>query len=96
MPESQLLSRKKDRAELTAEIDIKSRSSSPFELSVSVPFSTDCRQRSFTSKLQQLFSGLMGDPKAFDNTPQQAEKYQERSLQIATEMFYVFSKIKSY
>ena len=35
------------------------------------------------------------DPKAFDNTPQQAEKYLERSLQIATEMFYVFSQIKS-
>ena len=35
------------------------------------------------------------DPKAFDNTPQQSEKYQERSLQIATEMFYVFSQIKS-
>lgn len=35
------------------------------------------------------------DPKAFDNTPQQAEKYQERSVQIATEMFYVFSQIKS-
>lgn len=34
------------------------------------------------------------DPKAFDNTPQQEEKYQERSLQIATEMFYVFSQIK--
>lgn len=34
------------------------------------------------------------DPKAFDNTPQQTEKYQERSIQIATEMFYVFSKIK--
>lgn len=34
------------------------------------------------------------DPKAFDNTPQQAEKYQERNLQIATEMFYVFSQIK--
>jgi arsenate reductase len=34
------------------------------------------------------------DPKAFDNTPQQAEKYEERSLQIATEMFYIFSKIK--
>jgi arsenate reductase len=33
------------------------------------------------------------DPKAFDNTPQQAEKYEERSLQIATEMFYVFSQI---
>ncbi|KKL18140.1 hypothetical protein LCGC14_2478520, partial [marine sediment metagenome] len=36
------------------------------------------------------------DPKAFDNTPQQAEMYNERSLQIATEMFYVFSQIKSY
>jgi len=35
------------------------------------------------------------DPKAFDNTPQQAEKYQERSLQIATELFYVFSQINS-
>lgn len=34
------------------------------------------------------------DPKAFDNTPQQAEKYSERSKQIATEMFYVFSQIK--
>lgn len=35
------------------------------------------------------------DPKAFDNTPQQALKYQERSLQIATEMLFVFSKIQS-
>lgn len=35
------------------------------------------------------------DPKAFDNTPLQAEKYQERSLQIATELSYVFSQIKS-
>ena len=33
------------------------------------------------------------DPKAFDNTPQQSEKYEERSLQIATELLYVFSKI---
>lgn len=33
------------------------------------------------------------DPKAFDNTPQQAEKYNERSLQIATELFYIFSQI---
>lgn len=33
------------------------------------------------------------DPKAFDNTPQQAEKYRERSRQIATEMYYVFSLI---
>nr|WP_315169755.1 protein-tyrosine-phosphatase [uncultured Flavobacterium sp.] len=35
------------------------------------------------------------DPKAFDNTPLQAEKYQEKSLQIATELLYVFSQIKS-
>ena len=35
------------------------------------------------------------DPKAFDNTPQQVEKYNERSLQIATELFYVFSQINS-
>ncbi len=33
------------------------------------------------------------DPKEFDNTSQQAEKYNERSLQIATELFYVFSQI---
>lgn len=33
------------------------------------------------------------DPKAFDNTPQQAEKYAERSIQIATELFYIFSQI---
>ncbi len=34
------------------------------------------------------------DPKAFDGTPQQEEKYNERSMQIATEMGYVFSLIK--
>lgn len=34
------------------------------------------------------------DPKAFDNTPQQAEKYSERSLQIVTELFYIFSQIR--
>ena len=35
------------------------------------------------------------DPKAFDNTPLQLKKYNERSLQIATELFYVFSQIKA-
>ena len=35
------------------------------------------------------------DPKAFDDTPQQANKYNERSVQIATELFYVFSQINS-
>lgn len=33
------------------------------------------------------------DPKISDNTPEQSEVYAERSLQIAGEMFYVFSKI---
>lgn len=35
------------------------------------------------------------DPKAFDHTPQQAEKYRERSLQIATELFYVFTQLNA-
>ncbi|AWH86549.1 protein-tyrosine-phosphatase [Flavobacterium album] len=35
------------------------------------------------------------DPKTFDNSPLQFEKYNERSIQIATEMFYVFSQIKN-
>ena len=35
------------------------------------------------------------DPKVFDNTPQEADKYKERSLQIATELYYVFSQIKN-
>lgn len=33
------------------------------------------------------------DPKEFDSTSMQESKYQGRSLQIATELFYVFSKI---
>lgn len=34
------------------------------------------------------------DPKAFDDTNVESEKYDERSIQIAGEMFYVFSQIK--
>jgi arsenate reductase len=34
------------------------------------------------------------DPKAFDGTELMDEKYAERSLEIASEMFYVFSQIK--
>lgn len=33
------------------------------------------------------------DPKAFDDTAQEAEKYDERSIQIASEMFYVFRNL---
>ncbi|WP_431107137.1 low molecular weight phosphatase family protein [Winogradskyella poriferorum] len=35
------------------------------------------------------------DPKVSDGTPQQAEKYEERSNQIATEMKFIFSQIKN-
>lgn len=35
------------------------------------------------------------DPKAFDGTDLMNEKYAERSLQIASEMYYVFSQIKN-
>jgi arsenate reductase len=34
------------------------------------------------------------DPKAFDNTALQTEKYTERSLEIAQEMWWVFSQLK--
>ena len=34
------------------------------------------------------------DPKAFDNTPMQDTKYDERCRQIALETMYVFSKLK--
>lgn len=34
------------------------------------------------------------DPKVSDGTTQQAKKYEERSIQIATEMKFIFSQIK--
>lgn len=40
------------------------------------------------------FSIKYDDPKAFDGTDVMNEKYAERSLQIASEMHYVFSQIK--
>ncbi len=40
------------------------------------------------------FPIMYNDPKAFDNTPLQDEKYHERSLEIAQEMWWVFSQIK--
>lgn len=49
----------------------------------------------FIAGAEKRFPITFEDPKAFDNTPQQAEKYKERSLQIATELFYVFSQINS-
>lgn len=49
----------------------------------------------FVPGAEKRISITFEDPKAFDNTPQQSEKYKERSMQIATEMFYVFSQINS-
>ena len=47
----------------------------------------------FIPGTEQRISVRYEDPKAFDDTPQEAQKYDERSMQIASEMFYVFSKI---
>lgn len=38
---------------------------------------------------------MYNDPKAFDNTPEMDEKYKERSLEIAQELWYVFSLVSS-
>ncbi len=46
------------------------------------------------SGTEQRISVQYIDPKVFDNTPEEALRYDERSFQIASEMFYVFSKIK--
>ncbi|WP_242093782.1 low molecular weight phosphatase family protein [Aestuariivivens sediminicola] len=49
----------------------------------------------FVPGAEQRVPVTFEDPKAFDNTPQQAQKYLERSIQIATELYYVFSQIES-
>ena len=43
---------------------------------------------------EQRFSIKYDDPKAFDGTGLMDEKYAERSLEIAEEMFYVFGSVK--
>lgn len=49
----------------------------------------------FISGAEKRISLNFDDPKVYDNTDLQIEKYRERSLQIALEMFYVFSQLKS-
>ena len=44
----------------------------------------------FVSGAKSKFSLNYEDPKLFDNTSQEASKYLERSIQIATEMKYLF------
>ncbi|OXA96054.1 protein-tyrosine-phosphatase [Flavobacterium oncorhynchi] len=49
----------------------------------------------YVAGAEKRFPITFEDPKVFDNTLQQDEKYMERSLQIASEMFYVFSQIRT-
>ncbi len=49
----------------------------------------------FVSGSDKRIAMTFEDPKVFDDTPIQKEKYLERSLQIATELKYVFSSIKN-
>ncbi len=49
----------------------------------------------FIPGAEQRIAVRYQDPKAFDNTPQEAEKYDERSLQIASEMLYAFGMVLS-
>lgn len=48
----------------------------------------------FIPDIQLRIGTTYDDPKTFDNTPQQDQKYDERCRQIALETLYVFSKIK--
>ena len=48
----------------------------------------------FVSGAEKRIPITYEDPKISDNTPEQAAVYMERSLQIATEMYHIFSQIK--
>lgn len=48
----------------------------------------------FIAGAEKRISITFEDPKVSDGTAQQKHIYQERSLQIGTEMFYVFSQIQ--
>jgi arsenate reductase (thioredoxin) len=49
----------------------------------------------FIAGAEKRLQLLYEDPKEYDGTPQEAAMYHERSRQIATEMFYIFSKIST-
>lgn len=49
----------------------------------------------FIAGAEKRFPIRYNDPKVFDGTDLMNEKYAERSLEIASEMFYVFSKISA-
>ena len=48
----------------------------------------------FVPYSERRISLTYDDPKVFDNTALELKKYDERSLQIASEMLYVFKKVK--
>lgn len=48
----------------------------------------------FISGAEKRIAVTYNDPKEFDNSTLQQEKYLERSLQIASELYFVFSQIK--
>jgi arsenate reductase (thioredoxin) len=48
----------------------------------------------FISGAEKRIPVRYDDPKEFDDTTLEVSKYDERSMQIANEMFYVFSQIK--
>ncbi|WP_231388325.1 hypothetical protein [Sphingobacterium hungaricum] len=49
--------------------------------------------RPFIAGAEKRIPITFEDPKISDDTPEQSEVYAERSLQIAADMFYVFSTI---
>jgi len=49
----------------------------------------------YISGASERFSIPFDDPKVFDNTAEQAGKYREKSLQIATDLYYIFSQLNS-
>ena len=48
----------------------------------------------FIPGTEQRIAVRYEDPKAFDDTPEESERYDQRSKQIASEMFYVFGQLK--
>lgn len=47
----------------------------------------------FVPGVEKRIAITYNDPKASDNTPQQAETYKERAMQIGREMLFAFSKV---
>jgi arsenate reductase len=48
----------------------------------------------FVPYSEKRISLTYNDPKAYDNTDLEVKKYDERTLQIASEMIYIFKKVK--